>query len=395
MASELTLLVLRATVFVSLAVVLVLLMRKPLRRWVGAALSYQAWLIVPFVAVAALAPGPSTPALQVVPVLRSVQAIAAQAAPLATARVDVLLFVWACGALALASWFVIGHQSFLRKAGRLTRSGKVHVSQADAGPASVGLFQPRIIVPYDFAQRYSPLEQSLVIAHEQTHIDRRDAVANLFAAVFQCAFWFNPLVHIGALCFRQDQEIACDAIVMQRHPRQLRNYAQALLKFHTGDFAAHAGINCHWQTHHPTKERLMSLQQTPSGPVRRLAGRCLVSLLAAAAIAGTLTARAEQAAAAPSYSVAMTMDAGGEQSTPRVVARAGEQFAVASGKWRLEMTVRQAKTPGEVWLVGKILNGPELVSNPTLLARLNENATIKVGDGLKPFAVSMVVSPQP
>jgi hypothetical protein len=172
-------------------------------------------------------------------------------------------------------------------------------------------------------------------------------------------------------------------------------YAEALRKFHTGDVAVRAGVHCQWQTHHPTKERLMSLQLTPSGTVRRFVGRCLVTLLATGAIAGTLGARAEQVAAAPSYLVQMALDAGGERAAPRVLARAGEQFAVASGAWRLEMTVRQAQTDGDVWLAGKVFKGDKVVSAPTLLARLNDKATVKVGDGNDAMVLSMTVSPQP
>jgi beta-lactamase regulating signal transducer with metallopeptidase domain len=395
MTSEVTVALLRAALFTSLAMLLLLALRKPLRRRFGAGLAYQAWLILPLVTVAALLPGPSAPVFQAAPALHSVRAFAAQAAPAAPAQADALLLAWACGMLALAAWFVFAHRAFLRQAGGLTRSGGVFLSASGAGPASVGLFRPIIIVPHDFRERYSKLEQALVIAHEQTHIARRDALANLSAAVFQCVFWFNPLVHIGARCFRQDQEIACDAVVMQRHPRQRRAYAEALLKFHTAGPALRAGIHCHWQNHHPTRERLMSLQLSPSGTIRRLAGRGILALLAAGAFAGTLSARAEQSAAKPAYAVAMTMDAGGEQSAPRVLTRADEKFAVASGGWRVEMTVRPAQKPDEVWLSGKVLKGGDVISAPTLLARLNEKATIKVGDAGRAFALSMVVSPQP
>ena len=138
----------------------------------------------------------------------------------------------------------------------------------------------------------------------------------------------------------------------------------------------------------------MSLQLTSSGTVRRLVGRCIVGLLATGAIAGTLGARAEQVASAPSYLVQMALDAGGERSAPRVLARAGEQFAVASGVWRLEMTVREAQPAGSVWLAGKIFKGKDIVSAPTMLARLNDKATIKVGAGSDAVALSVTVSPQ-
>jgi len=390
MASEFTLALLRAALFTSIAIVLVSCARRPLRRWAGAALAYQAWLVVPCVAVAAVLPTASVVVVHAVPALQPVQHLASRAVPLTPGGIDTLLVVWAVGMVVLAFRFGTAQRAFLRQAGRLARSGAVYVSATDAGPASVGLLRPRIVVPHDFDRRYSPLEQALIISHEQTHIARGDAVVNLLACAFQCVFWFNPLVHVGVRALRLDQEIACDAIVMQRHPRARRAYAEALLKFHTGAGAVRAGVNCHWQTHHPTKERLMSLQLTPSGTIRRRAGRCVVALLATAAVAATLGARAEQAAAAPLYVVEMALDAGGEQSAPRVLARAGEQFAVASGAWRIEMTVREAKTPGDVWLTGRILKGAAIVSAPTLLARVNDKATIKAGD----VTLSLTVLPR-
>jgi beta-lactamase regulating signal transducer with metallopeptidase domain len=395
MASEFTLSLLRATLFTSAAIILALLVRRPLRRWGGATLAYQVWLVVPCVAVAALLPITTVPLLQAAPALRSVQTMAALAVPRTPAGIDMLLVIWIAGMAAMAGWFCLAYYTFLRQAGRLVPSGDVYVSATGAGPASVGLFRPRIIVPHDFGRRYAPLEQTLILFHEQTHIARNDALANLLACAFQCAFWFNPLVHLGVRCFRLDQEIACDAIVMRRHPRQRRAYAEALLKFHTGGAIVRTGVHCQWQAHHPTKERLMSLQLTPSGAVRRLVGRCIVALLAAGAIAGTLGARAEQAASAPSYLVQMALDAGGERSAPRILARAGEQFAVASGGWRLEMTVREAQAAGTVWLAGKIFKGNDVVSAPTLLARLDDKTTIKVGAGNDAVVLSLTVSPQP
>lgn len=138
----------------------------------------------------------------------------------------------------------------------------------------------------------------------------------------------------------------------------------------------------------------MRLQPTPSVTIRRLDGHCIVALLAAGAITAMPGAQAEQAAA-PVYAVQMALEAGGEKSAPRVLVKAGEQFAVASGDWRIEMTVRQAKTSGDVWLAGKVFKGANIVSAPTLLAHLNEKAVIKVGDGDTPFTLSMTATPQP
>jgi bla regulator protein BlaR1 len=139
----------------------------------------------------------------------------------------------------------------------------------------------------------------------------------------------------------------------------------------------------------------MSLQLTPSGIVGRLAGRCIATVLVAGSFTGTLSAHAEPVAAAPTYAVAMVLEAGGEKSAPRVLAKAGEQFAVASGDWRVEMTVRQSKTSDDVWLTGKVFKGSKVISAPTLMAHVNENVVIKVGENSDPFSLSMVVSAQP
>jgi bla regulator protein BlaR1 len=395
MANELTLLVARAALFTSFAIVLVLLVRRPLRRWLGAATAYQSWLIVPCATTAALLPGAAGPVARLVPILQPVRVLAENATPVTPAPAEALFVLWGCGMLVMAARFMAAHYTFLRQAGQLTASQGLYVSAGDVGPASVGLFCPRIVVPNDFTRRCSALEQVLIVAHEQTHIDRRDAVANLLCAMFQCVFWFNPLCHFGARRFRQDQEIACDALVMARHPRRRRAYAHALLKFHTGACAVYAGINCHWQTHHPTKERLMSLQLSSPGIARRLAGRCIVVVLAAGAMAATLGARADQLAAASTYSVAMTLDAGAEHAAPRVLAKAGEAFAIASGDWRIELTARPAQSGNEVWLAGKLIKNDKVVGAPTLLARLGEKASVKAGDGDQAVALSLVVSKQP
>jgi len=400
MGSELIPHILRAALFASLAILAVLVLRRPLLRWVGASLAYQAWLLVPIVVATSVLPGGPAAVLQKVEVLRPVQALAARAStPPSSGQSDTLLLSWAAGSIVTALWFVLGQHAFLRQA----RIGS-------AGPASSGVLRPRVVLPHDFAERYSPAEQALVLAHERTHIARGDLHANLVAALFQCVFWFNPLVHVGVRRFRQDQELACDAAVMLSHPGQRRNYAEALLKSHTGTNAA-TGIHCHWQHPHPTKERLMHLQHTPPGTARRLAGRCTLALLAAFTVSATLVARAEPGAATARYSVALTL-AEGTSSTalgiqagrietdrkvamPRVITPAGEKFSVTSGEWKLEMNVHPDKAPDRVWLTGKLFKNEALVSTPTLLTQLGARSSIRIGNDDNTFSIGMIVTQLP
>ncbi len=405
---------LRVALVTSAAVALLLLVRKPLRRQFGAALAYVAWLIVPLVAAAALLPVQARPQLLFVQAPYAVQALVQQATPAALpAQANYLAIVWAAGTLASLLWLIVAHQTFLRRAGPLTLKGAIHVSAAAVGPASVGLLRPMIVVPHDFAERYTPAEQVLIVAHERVHIARRDAIANLAAALFQCLFWFNPLVHLDARAMRQDQELACDAAVMRRHSGQRRIYAEALLKSHTGPSSIGAGIHCHWQSPHPTKERIMQLQHTTPGKVRRTAGRIVLALLAAGTFGATLSVHAGQAQAAGAYSIALFVKAGSnteapfrieadafgkrddEFAVPRVVAETGKPFSVASEGWRAEVTVRPGTAKNNVWLATRLFKDKQLVATPTLLARHGEQATVKVGEGANAFTLAMTVTPQP
>ena len=158
----------------------------------------------------------------------------------------------------------------------------------------------------------------------------------------------------------------------------------------------------------------MSLQHTPPGTIRRFAGRCTLALLAAGAFGATLGARAEQAASAPRYSVALAIATSSapaldleitadalitetrQLALPRVLTSAGEKFSVSSGEWRVEMSVRPGEAPRDVWLATQIFKSGKLVGEPTIRTRFDEKALVKVGEdgGGQTFSLSMTVTPQ-
>jgi hypothetical protein len=78
----------------------------------------------------------------------------------------------------------------------------------------------------------------------------------------------------------------------------------------------------------------MHMQLSTSGTLRRVGTRSIAAILVAGSITAAISANAEPVAPAPTYMVSMALEADGEKSIPRVLAKAGEQFAVASGNWR-------------------------------------------------------------
>lgn len=279
---------LRATFAGSLAIVLVLSLRAPLRRLFGAEIAYLAWIGVPLAALATLLPVPARPVV-VAPAFVRVLDIAPVAAPAQASGIDIaflLALAWVIGAVAMAVLFVWQQQRYLRRLGALRTfvheaSLRVSVARSSDGlPALVGAWRPRIVVPADFERQYTRAEQALILAHEDLHRLRGDAFANLAVAALRCLNWFNPLLHYAASRFRHDQELACDAAVIARFPEARRCYADAMLKTQLAGQSRQElrlPVGCRWPSEPSLKERIIMLKQSRPARAMRATGLALVA----------------------------------------------------------------------------------------------------------------------
>ncbi len=77
------------------------------------------------------------------------------------------------------------------------------------------------------------------------------------------------MVHLAAREARVDQELACDATVLERLPGQRRRYAETLLKTQLTDSLAPLG--CHWvgAKAHPLEVRIQALRLPAASDRRR------------------------------------------------------------------------------------------------------------------------------
>jgi TonB family protein len=279
MTSDLLEALLRVNLAASAAILVVVLMRAPMRRAIGARAAYALWALPPILALAALAPPPQVGAWYAPPFV-VIPSLSAQPA-LAQASGDwrpLVLAAWILGALACTVLLTLRQVRFRASLGALqpARSSGRHVLQAGRagiGPAVVGA---AIIIPADFKTRFTAEEQHAILAHESAHLARGDVLANALIAAAQCLCWFNPLVHLAAFLSRIDQELACDATVLAARPDLKRSYAQALLK--TQLLSASPPVGCTWpsRAEHPLKERIAMLKSSPPTRLRRSLGAAAI-----------------------------------------------------------------------------------------------------------------------
>lgn len=291
---------LRQTALLTLVSSALLMLRRPLSHLGGPGLAYAAWAALPLLLVVALLPA-STPATRftaelfpgVLPDLlpnltRLAPALAEPAHPVplsSIAGVMLGLCVWALGAITVA-WRMVRLQRRFEAA--LTRDASGRHWIGAQGPALVGLWPARLVLPPDFAERFDARQRPLVLAHEEVHRRRGDNHWNALASALCALHWFNPLAWLALRAMRADQELSCDHAVMRLHPGQQADYGRALLRAQQahgahgrshGDVLALLQPWSGWRSSHPLIERITMLAVRPHSRSRRLLGAGALAVL--------------------------------------------------------------------------------------------------------------------
>lgn len=294
----------RQSLTLSLGVVMLLALRRPMLRAFGPGLRYAAWSLVPLLMLATALPT-SAPArvlkAEVVARFEPLSIAAPAAAPTQAWWQLLLAAVWAVGALAVLLRLLQLQRRYQRD---LTPHDGGWQSPAGSGPALVGLLRPRLALPADFEQRFDAKQQALVLAHEDVHRARRDNHWNALAALLCVLHWFNPLAWLALRCMRADQELACDAAVIARHPGSEAAYGRALL---LAQGAMPAGLPwAGWQSPHPLVERMHMLKRSPPSTGRRAFGLLLFASLTLAGASAVQAVGADDPAA-PRYELKLDL----------------------------------------------------------------------------------------
>lgn len=390
MSAELLALLRDSSLAITLALLAVLALRRPIRSVFGAGCVPLLWALVPLAQLAVLLPAPRTSHATTwitLPLETMPGAVVAEAMPALVQNWSWqpwLLAIWLAGALAMTLHLCLLQRRFLRSLGPLTplSPGVFIAAHTDAGPAVIGLWRPRIVLPADFHQRFTPQQQILILSHERSHARRGDVIAQAIASVLRCIHWFNPLLHVAVPRLRHDHELASDADVLRQYPDSRRRYAATLLDAQLAVPGLPAG--CLWQSSHPLKERIMLLKNVQPSRLRRHSGLALALALACGGSFAVWAGQPTQPAAstAPTlYLVNMEVALGDSVSTPELIVTAGKPFSIGIGNntdgggWRGEF-VYDGDT-GQLTRADIEVDGT-LEVDSTLLDALNAGHTVQL-----------------
>lgn len=135
--------------------------------------------------------------------------------------------VWLLGVAGMLGYLIFSTLRLRRRVGvSIPMAENVRCSEFVDTPFVLGLLRPVIYLPASI----SPEDTPYVLAHERTHIRRRDHWWKPLGFVLLSVYWFNPVLWLAYVLLCRDIEAACDERVIRDMAAEGRRaYSTALL----------------------------------------------------------------------------------------------------------------------------------------------------------------------
>lgn len=142
-------------------------------------------------------------------------------------RIALFARVWLLGVAGMLGYLIFSTLRLRRRVGvSIPMAENVRCSESVDTPFVLGVFRPTIYLPASV----SPEDIPYVLAHERTHIRRRDHWWKPLGFVLLSVYWFNPVLWLAYVLLCRDIEAACDERVIRDMAAEGRRaYSTALL----------------------------------------------------------------------------------------------------------------------------------------------------------------------
>src|SRR5579871_1051147 len=231
-----------------------------------------------------------------------------------------IVSVWLGGTLLLLAWLGI-HQFALLRLKRTSHpvkeSALIHTLQELCGgmaltppylvispqvstPFLAGLWRPTIFLPTDWESQFEAAALRAILAHELSHLQRRDCEWNLMVRLLSALLWIQPMVWLLSRQWEQVSEEVCDQAVLAQNCSP-RAYADCLLTLaeRLGASGSEPALGMGIIAFRSSLGQRIQLILTPTRQARRLSTRQRVGIGIGALVAGVLVPGLVAATAAP------------------------------------------------------------------------------------------------
>lgn len=195
----------------------------------------------------------------------------------------------------------------------------VKATSSRVEPGLVGVFRPVLLLPDGLSGHLSPQETRCLIAHEVSHLRRRDNLTAAIHMIVEAVFWFYPLTWWLGARLVAERERACDeSVLASGHDPE--TYAEGILKvcrfYIQAPLACTAGVSGA-----DLKKRIEVIMSSPA--IRRMSAVTRLAMvlaaitgLAAPILYGLISTAAVGAAAVAPTSAPAAPSSPGPTATP-------------------------------------------------------------------------------
>jgi beta-lactamase regulating signal transducer with metallopeptidase domain len=114
---------------------------------------------------------------------------------------------------------------------RLQQPVRLCVAPDDTGPAVLGVWRPRIVLPEAILEGFSHHRLEAILLHELAHIRRRDVAVHWLMTAARVLHWFNPIAWLALSRMAAERELACDDVAIDvLGPSSRRLYGETMLR---------------------------------------------------------------------------------------------------------------------------------------------------------------------
>lgn len=143
-----------------------------------------------------------------------------------------LAVIWLVGIAAMLIYGMVSYFKLNRRLQTAVRlEGNVYGSDRIGSPFALGIFKPRIYIPFGLASDAS----AYILAHERYHLKRLDHMIKPLSFLILSVHWFNPLCWLAFNRMSLDMEMSCDEKILKQYgdENMKKQYTRTLLAFAT------------------------------------------------------------------------------------------------------------------------------------------------------------------
>lgn len=142
---------------------------------------------------------------------------------------EIFGYIWIIGTIILLIFAVISYLSLMRQVRASVKyKDNIYICDDISSPFILGIIKPKIYIPSGL----SDIQKNHILAHEFSHIRRRDYLIKPLAFVLLSVYWFNPVLWFAYYLLCRDIELACDEKVLKSMSEdEIADYSQTLLDF--------------------------------------------------------------------------------------------------------------------------------------------------------------------